>query len=703
MDDGLDALHALADAQGIQLSYYDVTGRLCQATPDALIRILQILGISIAGPQEASDVLRARRQAEARKLVAPVVLAWDCRHPDLTIQLPGSATGAFSCRVKLENGAGMTWSCPIDTLPIANQFDVEGITYTNRRLTLPGTLPLGYHQFEVEAAGQTAGGTILASPERAYQPSGNAAGNWGVFAPLYAIHSEKGWGAGDLGDLERLADWTKELGGGMVATLPLLAAFLDEPFEPGPYSPASRLFWNEFYLNIERIPELTRCPKAKAILSSASFAKDRQELQALSSVDHRRLMKLKRQVLEELVKAFFAEPSPRLDTFKKYLAEHPRLDDYACFRAVMDRRRESWTKWPDRLRDGTLRPEDYDESARRYHQYVQWIADEQLHAIAGKAREMGPGFYLDLPLGVNPDSYDVWREKDAFANSVAAGAPPDPFFATGQNWGFAPLHPERIRTQGYRYVTSYVRHHLGLAGILRIDHMMGLHRLFWIPKGMEARDGIYVKYNSEELYAVFTLESHRHKSMLVGEDLGTVPPEVPPAMARHNVHRMYVLQYSLQPWADNAMQPVFEGCVASANTHDMPPFAAFWRGLDIEDRIDLGILTRDSAGEEHRQRQALLGSLVQYLRNQGRLGHEFNELDVLRACLLHMCSGQAFVVLATLEDLWGETLPQNVPGTWKERNNWRRKAAHSLEAIRQMPLAVDTLRAMDHQLRSRGR
>jgi 4-alpha-glucanotransferase len=326
-----------------------------------------------------------------------------------------------------------------------------------------------------------------------------------------------------------------------------------------------------------------------------------------------------------------------------------------------------------------------------------------LHAIAGKAREMGPGFYLDLPLGVNPDSYDVWREKDAFANGVAAGAPPDPFFATGQNWGFAPLHPERIRTQGYRYVTSYVRHHLGLAGILRIDHMMGLHRLFWIPKGMEARDGIYVKYNSEEFYAVFTLESHRHKSMLVGEDLGTVPPEVPPAMARHNVHRMYVLQYSLQPWADNAMQPVFEGCVASANTHDMPPFAAFWRGLDIEDRIDLGILTRDSAGEEHRQRQALLGSLVQYLRNQGRLGHEFNELDVLRACLLHMCSGQAFVVLATLEDLWGETLPQNVPGTWKERNNWRRKAAHSLEAIRQMPHAVDTLRAMDHQLRSRGR
>ncbi len=212
-----------------------------------------------------------------------------------------------------------------------------------------------------------------------------------------------------------------------------------------------------------------------------------------------------------------------------------------------------------------------------------------------------------------------------------------------------------------------------------------------------------MKYRSDEFYAAFTLESHRHKSMLVGEDLGTVPPEVPPAMARHNVHRMYVLQYSLQPWADNAMQPVFEGCVASANTHDMPPFAAFWRGLDIEDRIDLGILTRDSAGEEHRQRQALIGSLVQYLRNRGRIGHEFTDLDVLRACLIEMCSGQAFVVLATLEDFWGETLPQNVPGTWHERNNWRRKAAHSLEEIAQLPQVIDPLRDMDRQIRSRQR
>jgi 4-alpha-glucanotransferase len=702
MDPALDALHALAEAHGVYLSYYDVSGHLQQASPEALVQILRTLGAPLAAPAQANDALREHRLANAKRLIEPVYLAWDTKVPDLTLSLPAKSPGSVACTVTLENGGVMKWSCPLECLPTSGEGEVEGVAFTTRRLTLPGSLNLGYHRLEVEAAGQLASALILAAPERAYEPARPPGGHWGVFAPLYAIHTQRSWGSGDFGDLEQLADWTKSLGGGMVATLPLLAAFLDEPFEPGPYSPASRLFWNEFYLDIERVPELARSPKAKALMESAAFIKEKNELRALTSVDHRRLMKLKRQVLEELVQTLFATPSPRLEAFKQHVARHPKLTDYAQFRAVLEKRRQSWTTWPERLRNGKIDAGDFDLAACRYHQYVQWLAEEQLQGIAAKARSMGPGFYLDLPLGVNPDSYDVWREQGAFASGVAAGAPPDPFFATGQNWGFAPLHPERIRQRGYRYITDYVRHHLGLAGILRIDHMMGLHRLYWIPKGMAARDGVYVKYHSEEFYAVFTLESHRHQAMLVGEDLGTVPPEVPQAMAKHNVHRMYVLQYSLQPWADNALQPVFDGCIASVNTHDMPPFAAFWRGLDIEDRIDLGILERNTADEEHRQRQALLGSLVQYLRNQGRLGHDFNELDVLRACLMHMCSGQASVVLATLEDFWGETLPQNVPGTWKERNNWRRKAAHSLEEMQQMAQVVDPLRDMNNLIRSRG-
>jgi len=702
MDPTLASLAPLAELYGVQTSYYDVSGQLRQAAPEPLLRILQTLGAPLQRPEEAADALRFKQQESCRRMIEPVVLAWDGKLNELTVRVPAKTNGAVGALLKLETGEEIVMSCPLAYLPSAGEVDVGGVTYATRRLLLPAALPLGYHRLTLEVKDQITDCLILAAPERSYQPPvDRKVGGWGVFAPLYALHAKRSWGVGDFTLLEEMADWTAELGGGMVATLPLLAAFLDEPFDPGPYSPASRLFWNELYLDVARIPELAASPAAQAMLASADFEKERTDLQSQKLVDYRRVMKFKRRVLEELSKTFFAGSSARQEAFRQFASGHAHLEDYARFRAVVDRRKESWTRWPQRLRDGVLQPGDYDENACRYHQYVQWLADEQLRALAAKARNAGSSFYLDLPLGANANSFDVWRERDAFAVGLAAGAPPDPFFAKGQNWGFPPLHPERIRAQGYRYVTSYVRHHLALASVLRIDHVMGLHRLFWIPEGMDASQGIYVKYPAEELYAVFSLESHRHQAVLVGEDLGTVPPEVPAAMTRHNMHRMYVLQYALQPWAEQALQPVFDGAAASVNTHDMPTFAAFWQGLDIDDRIQLGILEPGTAAEEHRQRQALIGALVQFLRNHGRLGQDVDCTRVLRACLAHMCQSKAFVTLVGLEDLWGELAPQNVPGTWKERPNWRRRAAFNMEAIRQMPEVLETLREVSRLVRSR--
>jgi 4-alpha-glucanotransferase len=298
-------------------------------------------------------------------------------------------------------------------------------------------------------------------------------------------------------------------------------------------------------------------------------------------------------------------------------------------------------------------------------------------------------------LGVNASGYDVYCERRLFAADTAAGAPPDPFFSRGQNWGFPPLHPERIREGGYPYVRDYLHHHLRLAGILRIDHMMGLHRLYWIPQGVEAKDGVYVGYRAEELYAVFTLEAHRHGSVLVGEDLGTVPPEVPPMMARHNVHRMYVLQYQAQPNPDNALAPIFEGAIASINTHDMPTFAAFWRGLDIDDRRDLGLFDAKAAQAEHARRRELCRAIETYLQRQGFLPAGRDPLAVLRACLAFLATGPGRVALANLEDLWLEVNSQNVPGTWRERPNWRRRARYALEQVKEMAPALEVLRELD--------
>jgi 4-alpha-glucanotransferase len=579
--------------------------------------------------------------------------------------------------------------------------EVEGVHYLTKRLSTPAQLAWGYHRLTLECGGDAVESLLLSAPVRAYEPPGGLqAKTWGVFVPLYALHSQRSWGAGDFSDLEALTEWVTGLGGGMVATLPLLAGFLDEPFEPGPYSPASRLFWNEFYLDISRIPELPGCAAAQALLSSADFQQALKELRSAPLVDYHRQMALKRRVLQELACSFFAKTSGRSEAFRRFLAAHPNAEDYARFRAVGERRRVPWPAWPAPLRDGVIRASDYDEAVQRYHLYVQWQADEQLQALAAKAKAAGPGFYLDLPLGVNPDSYDLWRERDAFASGIAVGAPPDPFFAKGQNWGFPPLHPERIREQGYRHVIAYLRHHLRLAGVLRIDHIMGFHRLFWIAQGLEAREGVYVQYPSEELYAVFGLESHRQRVLMVGEDLGTVPGELRPDMARHNFRRMYVLQFELQPNEHNALNAVHDRCVASVNTHDTPTFGAFRQGLDIQDRVLLGALEPSAAESERRNRQALVDALVATLRNQGRLPSSAEPLAVLKSCLAYLGSGPAQLVLANLEDLWLETQPQNVPGTWRERPNWRRKARFSLEAVRQMPEVLDVLNEVNRVMRA---
>jgi 4-alpha-glucanotransferase len=351
------------------------------------------------------------------------------------------------------------------------------------------------------------------------------------------------------------------------------------------------------------------------------------------------------------------------------------------------------------LREGVIRPGEYDEEARRYHLYVQWIAEEQLSELANEARRGGPGLYLDLPLGVHAHGYDVWREREAFAVEAEGGAPPDAVYTKGQNWGFPPLHPERLRRRGYRYVRAYLQRQLAHAGVLRIDHMPVFHRLYWIPKGLEASQGVYVRYPFEELYALFCLESHRHHTLLVGEDLGTVPPEVPASMARHNVYRMYVVQYCLQDDPKEALPPVSAGAVGIVNTHDMPPFLAYCQGRDIRQREQLGLLGDQDAEQEREHRRAMIASLAQFLRAKGRLGAADDPAALLRACLKQLAASDSFITLVNLEDLWGESEAQNLPGTRDEYPNWRNRARYALEEFCRLPEVTDILRAVNMQVR----
>lgn len=674
----------------VQTSYQDAMGRHVEAQPDSLLAVLGALGAPVEGMGDVAEALRARREELAERVMEPVVVAWDGHAREIDLRLRGGGHGSLACHLDLENGERRGWVLDLEGLPVNG----EGV----RRLALPESLPAGYHLLRVESGGQSEESLVISAPTRAYTDRRSL---WGVFLPLYALRTDEGWGAGDLSDLERLLEWTSGLGGGVVGTLPMLASFLEEPFEPSPYAPVSRMFWNELYLDPRKLPEFEDHSAARRITESQDFLNEIEAMRREPRVDYGRLSALKRRVLEEMAHRFFSRPGDRYDEFEKFVQRKKDLDAYSAFRAVGDRRGEPWQTWPERLREGSLAAADFDEEDYRYYLWTQWACDQQIGAMAKEARRRGPGLYLDLPLGVHGSAFDVWRERDLFAEGAAAGAPPDTFFTKGQNWGFPPLQPERLRERGYDYLINSLRHHLEHAGLLRIDHVMQLHRLFWIPQGMDASGGVYVTYPADELYAMLSLESHRHQAMIVGENLGTVPPEVYESMDRHDVLGMFVVQYELQP-GSQGVREVPERTVASLNTHDMPTFRAFLEAKDVDDLEQLGFFDEQQAREERERRQQIRWQMAGEVAGQTSENDEAVYQAILRKRLEHLASSPARMVLVNLEDLWAETEPQNVPGTSTERPNWRRKARLSFEEFSRSPEVLDALRRVDELRRARS-
>src|SRR5690606_10268734 len=287
--------------------------------------------------------------------------------------------------------------------------------------------------------------------------------------------------------------------------------------------------------------------------------------------------------------------------------------------------------------------------------FAQWQADRQLTAFGTVRDGSSASLYLDMPLGVNPAGYDAWRFRSLFAEGVSAGAPPDPLFTGGQNWGFRPLVPHELRASGYRYFIETVRHHLRHAPMLRLDHVMALHRLYWVPDGISATRGVYVRYADDELFAILVLESARHRAVIIGEDLGTVPPAVRRMMDRHAIHRMHVVQFEAEGEDAATVTAPDENVIASLNTHDMPLFAGFWRGRDIEDQRGLGLIDEAGKAEAMAARAALR---IRLSRSVGA-GGEVDAGLVRQRLLERLAASAARYVLVTLEDLWLEDRPQN--------------------------------------------
>ena len=701
-DKELRGLRRLARFHGVQTTYFDIRHQRRTPPPETLLAVLRSLGEPLDTIRDASEALRRAESSAWERVCPPVCVAWDGGPASFELRVPRDAENArVRLRVVLDTGEAREFDCDLSLLPAAGSGTGNAGKYVVKRTRLPWKLPAGYHVLRVDLGGVHCGTTVVSAPSRAWSaPEGNGRG-WGVFLPLYALHSRRSLATGDLTDLRALMDRVKGMGGDAVGTLPLLSACSPEPFNPSPYSPCSRLAWNEFYLDVTRAPGFGECRAAGDLLSSAAFQAEAGRLREAPRVEYRRGMALKRRVLEELSEAFFRKDPGAQENFRRFVAETPPITEYARFRAAWDAIRSPWPTWPAPLRDGRLGEGDFDGAAERYHLFAQWALHLQLRDLSSESRKL---LYLDLPLGASYDGYDVWRHRDLFALQASVGAPPDDFFTLGQDWGFPPLHPGRIREDGHAYFRACIANQLRYAGILRIDHVMGLHRFFWIPNGAGPGEGTYVRYPAEELYAILCLESHRHRARIVGEDLGTVPPYVRPAMARHGLRRMFVVQYGLTPDAGKALGKIPTASLVCVNTHDMPTFAAFLDALDVDDRVSLGLLDGEDAGGERTGRRERVGALTEFLRNRGRLPREGprpGDDTLLRACLAHLAGSAAEMVIVNLEDLWLERAPQNTPGTSSERPNWVRKSRHSLEELLALPGVTRTLREVD-RLRKGG-
>lgn len=685
------ALRTLASDVGVELAYWDVQGRHHEASTESLLGVLRAMGHR-ADVLADIDALQVERDAEqATRSIEPVVVMDHGGDLALVLRRPASTPAVRVEVVIAIEGGSAEVVVPVDLADVPGRPTTIGshpvVEHDLRLATAEiAGLPFGYHDLEIRGLGATAAIARLLVAPRQVPRFGSTDRLWGVFAPAYALPGGTGIGA-HLGNLGALAERIDGAGGKIVGTLPLLATWLDEPFDPSPYSPISRVFWNELYADLGALPELAALDDARANLDGLSTIGHAANAKS-RLFDYRHQYGYVHGVLEDLIGAHDRWPDPLRSDYAAWRAEHPEVERYARFRAFARATGAGWHEWPDRQRAGDLTAADVDADVVAFHTYAQYAMSRQLGDLAGDLRSRGQRLYLDLPIGVGGDGYDTWVDPGAYAWGAGTGAPPDEFFTEGQDWGLPPVLPDEARRTGHAGFAAVLRHHLQVCGVLRLDHVMGFHRLYWVPQGAGARDGVYVRYPSRELYAVLAIEAHRHESVVVGENLGTVLPEVTEAMATHGLLGMHVLEFNQPDWA--GAEPVGADAeqLSSFATHDTPTFAGWVHGFDIDQRHELQLLSDDQAIDERTRRRQQVENLRGYLGARGLVpdvGPRASQTDadhaLLEAVVRFLGESEAPAVLLAIDDLWLEPNPQNIPGTPADRPNWVQRSPKTLDEL----------------------
>jgi 4-alpha-glucanotransferase len=729
---------ALGSLCGITSRYWDNFGRRHRTSQATYRDLLSAMRVPWEDPEALDQEIDRRRLGSWGAVLEPVQVIAPAPAPARVMVRVWSPTPEppavvdISGEMVSEPGQRYQWETRLQPSGGRKNHAVPGGFRVALQLPLPARLELGYYDLtlRVKSGGreETGRSRLIAAPPRLYAPDWLDQGRraWGFNLPLYALQSRDNWGVGDFADLMAVIRWAKPLGAAFVGVNPLHAPGGRARGDPSPYSPSSRIFFNILYLSLEMALEMPACREAQGLVASPEFQAAKARLRQAPLVAYGEVRRLKRRVLDLLYQTFCETHGPpdrarteRGQEFARFVAAGGEtLARFGQFSALADHfQQDDWRRWPQSYQDphgpavaGFTREHRQEVG---FFQYGQWLAAMQLGQVCQEARVQGLPFtlYEDLALGASPGGFDTWAHQDLFARGPAIGAPPDAFNPQGQNWGLPPLIPERLRASGYQLFIDTLRANTPPGGMLRMDHVMGLFRLLWIPQGAKAHQGAYVNYPARELLAILALESVRRRTLIIGEDLGTVPPHI-----RRKLHQAGVFSYRVFYFERDGQSRFLPPeaypprAMATVTTHDLPTLKGFWQGHDLALKRTLNLYPgarlaeADAAAREQDRRL-----LVQALQGRGLLpdgvaidpgSRDCCPLELREAVLTYLAQSQAALLEVRLEEIFGVPEQQNLPGTKKERPNWRIKLPLALDRMAESPEPV-RLAARLNEARSR--
>ena len=690
-----ERLERLVERLGIQRSYHDVWGNLHHLKEEPLLAILERAGLTEEG-EEAGSVL-------------PPVLLRQEGDPDntLDLEIPGAKVGYSSLQLTLRDEEGEEMDLePELTCTIGEPIRLMAF--------LPRDLERGYYQLILKGReGKSefiSTSRLVVAPVRAWLPEEMLRGEriWGLGLNLYSLNSGTNLGIGDFGDLREMVKLVGDAGGDFLSISPLHMIPNRVPFGVSPYFPLSRLYINPIYIDVSDLVNLEGSEEAERFMESDYFRLETERLRRSRFIDYDGVyslkMKIFRRAFDDFHEREYLRGTERGEAFRRFCREEGKaLRIHALFMVLEERCFQEglyhWRDWPEGYHD----PESEDSRAASvrwerellFQKYLQWVAEEQISDIQALALKKGMviGLYTDLALGAPEMSSEVWGRRDLFVRGVTVGAPPDDFSPMGQNWGFPPLRPDRLREAGYDFLIDLFRRNLRRGGAIRIDHILGFFRLFWIPEGFEPGDGIYVGYPWEEILSIISLESMKARTVVIGEDLGTVGEEVRAALRRFGMLSYRLLYFEKDYGTGEFLPPEAypEWALVSATTHDLPTLAGFWIGRDLEVRRALGRYPDEEGFErDRRERGYDRWRLLRALERQGLLPEgyssdpgEIPEMteDLILSIYRYLGRTPSRMLTVNLDDILLVKDQQNLPGTVTEYPNWRRRLTKTVEEI----------------------